>query len=364
MFCPECGTQNPPNAKFCNECGLNLIETLKEISEISEDKENKDKENSEIEDQTANPDNTEDFDETELDKSGQDKSETNHPNIETVNPDDRCIICKTGVMISATHRGSLGIGTKNTLECNNCGAVFEKKGSKYKLTNITDTRQPIWIRYNHQTLTDIEWIRIGNGGVSDQEQQKIDAKNKAIELQKIKAQEQTDLNQFLTGLQNGSINITTSDPSPVILKKDEHLSMVMNNISMQEPRAVRQTRAAYGGPTIRVAKGVSFRMGGAAARSESHEEIKVIDQGSLILTNKRMVFIGSKRTTNIDLKKIMAITAYRDGIESQRENKQKAEYFTGTDKNNITFTVNGRQRNMPINGVVLKAAIEGAITQL
>ncbi len=138
----------------------------------------------------------------------------------------------------------------------------------------------------------------------------------------------------------------------------------MNNISLQEPRSVRQTRAAYGGPTIRVAKGVSFRMGGAAARSESHEEIKVIDQGSLILTNKRMVFIGSKRTTNIDLKKIMAITSYRDGIESQRDNKQKAEYFTGTDKNNMTFTVKGRQRNMPINGVVLKAAIEGAITQL
>lgn len=359
MFCPECGTQNTPNAKFCNKCGVNLIETLKELSEISEDKEDTNMENSEIEDSTKNTDNTENSNET-----APDKSKTNHPNIETDNPEDRCIICKTGIMIPTTHRGSLGIGTKRTLECNNCGAVFEKKGTKYKLTNITDTRQPIWIKYNHQTLTDLEWIRIGNGGVSDQEQQKIDAKNKAIEIQKIKAQEQTDLNQFLTGLQNGSINITTNDPSPVILKKNEHLSMVMNNISLQEPRAVRQTRAAYGGPTIRVAKGVSFRIGGAAARSESHEEIKVIDQGSLILTNKRMVFIGSKRTTNIDLKKIMAITAYRDGIESQRENKQKAEYFTGTDKNNMTFTVNGRRRNMPINGVVLKAAIEGAISQL
>ena len=300
----------------------------------------------------------------ETDKSEPNHPETDNPDNETDNPEDRCIICKTGEMIPTTHKGSLGIGTKSTLECNNCGVVFEKKGTKYKLTNISDTSQPVWIKYNHQTLTDREWIRIGDGGVSDQEQQKINAKNRAIELQKIKAQEQTDLNQFLTGLQNGSLNITTKDTSPVILKKNEHLSMVMNNISLQEPRSVRQTRAAYGGPTIRVAKGVSFRMGGASARSESHEEIKVIDQGSLILTNKRMVFIGSKRTTNIDLKKIMAITAYSDGIESQRENKQKAEYFTGTNKNNMTFTVNGRQRNMPINGVILKAAIEGTITQL
>ena len=366
MFCPECGTQNPPNAKFCNECGINLIETLKELSEIPEDKEDNNLENSEIEDSTLDSDNIENINELVPDHQDieAEESDTKHQDIETENPEDSCIICKTGVMIPTTHKGSLGIGTKITLECNNCGAVFEKKGTKYKLTNISDTSQPVWIKYNHQTLTDLEWIRIGDGGVSDQEQQKIDANNRAIELQKIKAQEQTDLNQFLTGLQNGSINITTKDLSPVILKKNEHLSMVMNNISLQEPRSVRQTRAAYGGPTIRVAKGVSFRMGGAAARSESHEEIKVIDQGSLILTNKRMVFIGSKRTTNIDLKKIMAITAYSDGIESQRENKQKAEYFTGTNKNNLTFTVNGRQRNMPINGVILKAAIEGTITQL
>jgi hypothetical protein len=39
-------------------------------------------------------------------------------------------------------------------------------------------------------------------------------------------------------------------------------------------------------PNLRVAKGVSFRLGGASARSESHDEIRVIDQGSLILTNK------------------------------------------------------------------------------
>ena len=25
MFCPNCGTENPSNAKFCNECGINLL---------------------------------------------------------------------------------------------------------------------------------------------------------------------------------------------------------------------------------------------------------------------------------------------------------------------------------------------------
>jgi uncharacterized membrane protein YvbJ len=25
MFCPNCGTENPSNVKFCNECGNNLL---------------------------------------------------------------------------------------------------------------------------------------------------------------------------------------------------------------------------------------------------------------------------------------------------------------------------------------------------
>ena len=39
-FCPECGTENPPNAKFCYECGIRLSEdtnSAEKIPETSED---------------------------------------------------------------------------------------------------------------------------------------------------------------------------------------------------------------------------------------------------------------------------------------------------------------------------------------
>ena len=155
------------------------------------------------------------------------------------------------------------------------------------------------------------------------------------------------------------------DASSIIIpKRNEKTSMVMNNISLLEPRSIRNTRGGYGGPSIHVAKGVSFRLGAVAAQSESHEELRTIDKGSLILTNKRLIFIGSKRTTNIDLKRILAVKPYKDGIESQRDNKQKTEYFIGTDKTTINFTKNGRHNSIPVNGVVLKAAIMGNIAKL
>ena len=356
MFCPSCGAKNPPNAKFCNECGINLRDALRDLDG-----------NNGTVDQTEPQKSTEDMDpngqtptKSTVD-SDQDHSESDQDD-ET--PKTLCVICKKGNMVSSIHKGTFGFGTRRMLECDNCGATFEQKGEKYKFSSISDNNSPLWIKYGHQTLTEDEWIRIGNGGVSDHEQEIINREQIAQKKQELEKQKEKDVNDFLTNLANGKITITSNNQSPVILKKNENLSIIMDNISLQEPRAVRQTQAAYGGPTIRVAKGVSFRLGGASARSESHEEIRVIDQGKLILTNKRLIFIGSKRTVNIDLKKIMAVQAYRDGIESQRENKQKPEYFTGTDKHSITININNRQSTLPVYGGVLKAAIQGAISQL
>ena len=160
------------------------------------------------------------------------------------------------------------------------------------------------------------------------------------------------------------MNLNPINNPPIILKKNEEANLVLEGISLREPRAVRQTYGGYGGPSFRVAKGVSFRLGSVAARSESHEELRDIDKGTLVLTNKRLIFIGSKRTNNIELKKIIAIEAYKDGIGSQRENKQKTEYFIGTNNSTLTFKINGRSHTVPFIGPILKAAIEGKIKQI
>lgn len=90
------------------------------------------------------------------------------------------------------------------------------------------------------------------------------------------------------------------------------------NISLWESRAVRKTSGGYGGPSFRVAKGVYFRVGGFQAKSESHDELKNIDLGELTLTNKRLVFSGAKRSVNIDIRKIISIEPYSDGIALRR----------------------------------------------
>jgi hypothetical protein len=80
------------------------------------------------------------------------------------------------------------------------------------------------------------------------------------------------------------------DNSPVLLKRKEELQVVLPNMALWEPRSVRQSTGGYGGPSFRVTRGVYGRMGAFKAQSESHEELKAIDQGAFTLTNKRLIF--------------------------------------------------------------------------
>lgn len=337
--CPSCGNINPPQAKFCLECGASLT---------GEKKPSKSKNS---------------LEETpEADKLPEVSPETEDipekpPEAEHIPPTgsetwrEICPACNERPLTPKTYKGILS--TKTFLECDYCGAVFEPSGQNYKFKAIYDISSDFWKRYGRKTLTETEWTRIAHGGISDEEKRILEQKAS-----------QNDLVSFVNQLNAGNVNLSIIPNPPIILRKGEEACVVLSGITLREPRAVRQTRGGYAGPTIRVAKGVSFRMGSVSARSESHEELRNIDQGTLVLTTKRLIFIGSKRTTNIDLPKIISITAYKDGIASQRENKQKTEYFTGTDRHSLTFTINRRTHTVPFTGLIMKAAVEGKIRQI
>lgn len=258
---------------------------------------------------------------------------------------DICPVCKEGKLSPNIQKKVFGLVSENVLECESCNAIFKPGKDGFKLSKVQDKSEITWQEYGNQTLTEREWTNIAQGGISDAKQRDL------------------DIDKWLMNAKTGTIKFKEPD-SPVILKKNERAVLVLSGISLLEPRAVRKTRGAYGGPTIRVAKGVSFRLGGVQATSESHEELRNIDQGVLTLTNKRLIFTGKKRTTNINLGKILAIEPYKDGIGSQRENKQKTEYFVGTNRFNLNISVDGRNYKLPIYGLVLKSIIEGLIKQL
>ncbi len=259
---------------------------------------------------------------------------------------ERCPVCRAGPLEETVSRGFLGLTSREVYACPGCGATFSPEGSgTFRLSGVADRSGPVWKTYGNQTLTGEEWRRIAYGGVSD-------ARQRAL-----------DLDYALEEFQKGFVPDLRVESNAVLLKRGERAVAVIPGVTLKEPRSVRKTYGGGGGPSIRIAKGVYFRTGGFASRSESHEEIKEIDSGTLTLTNRRLVFTGRKRTVNVPLGKIVGMEPYRDAVAINRDGKQRTEYYTGIDNVHLTIHVDGRTHVVPLSGVVFMCMVQGIINK-
>lgn len=106
----------------------------------------------------------------------------------------------------------------------------------------------------------------------------------------------------------------------IALQRNEHCYVFIRNVHWHELRSVRK-RVTYSGyaTSFKVAKGFYLRSGSYKPQSFSTDEMKLIDSGVLYLTNKRIIFTGFKKNSNIKLDKILSITPYTNGVEINKE---------------------------------------------
>jgi hypothetical protein len=157
------------------------------------------------------------------------------------------------------------------------------------------------------------------------------------------------------------IKLICGNAPGVILNDGEELLCVFPGTTLLEPRAVRTWRGRYGGPSFRIAKGVSFRLGESRGTSESHDEMRALDHGTLVITNQRLVFLGSGRTSSVALGKVIDIEAYSDAIRLNRQGKQRVEYFQFSSDLQVPYNKDGKNQSVPLDGRMVKGAIDQAI---
>jgi len=115
--------------------------------------------------------------------------------------------------------------------------------------------------------------------------------------------------------------------NPFLVQNGEKIVLVIPAVGLREPRSIRTTTGGYAGPSFRITKGVYFRVGGFRSTSQSHDELKNIDGGDLIITNQRIFFAGKQRISNALFKKIVSIEPYSDGIVLHKDGRERAQYF-------------------------------------
>ena len=119
------------------------------------------------------------------------------------------------------------------------------------------------------------------------QQAKVDAQQQANEAEEA----ERVLSASLTAAEPFSYASNAVD-LPLDLTAGERVLAVLPGTNLLEVMPLTKRRGSWGGPTIRVAKGLSFRLGSSESTSESNQEIRNVDQGTLVITNERLEFIG------------------------------------------------------------------------
>ncbi len=112
----------------------------------------------------------------------------------------------------------------------------------------------------------------------------------------------------------------------VKLKKDE-IAHFEGNVVWRHLKIRRRRVAGTRSQRVRIAKGVSFKVGNTPGYSEEYQEFQDVDQGKVIITSDRLLFLGGKKNLNVKLSKIMDVENYSDAVKIQRGTVNPTYFF-------------------------------------
>ena len=119
----------------------------------------------------------------------------------------------------------------------------------------------------------------------------------------------------------GTIPEATYDRNglPFNLQKSETLVWLFTDVPYHEEKVRREYVGASQGVSIRVMKGVYYRVGGFKGRPVETAQIEKIDEGLLGITTKHVYFKGARKSFRIPYSKIVSWDPYDDGIGLMRD---------------------------------------------
>jgi hypothetical protein len=118
-------------------------------------------------------------------------------------------------------------------------------------------------------------------------------------------------------------------PCPFVLKeKDEHAIWISRCELMQEDTTSEYV-GVYGGPSVRIASGLWWRVGGARGHKEVHSSIQPIDEmGDFAITTHAVYFGGKRCNFRIPFNKVVKINSYSDSVGICKDTGKEQIFLT------------------------------------
>lgn len=119
---------------------------------------------------------------------------------------------------------------------------------------------------------------------------------------------------------------------PILLAKKEYPIWAYLKVKGYERKTGKEYVGGSRGTSIRVCKGVYYRIGGSKGHSVDYQYTQPLGSGSLIITNKALYFVCQYSTIKVLISKITSVEPFSDGIGIVKDAaKPRPLYFEGFD---------------------------------
>jgi hypothetical protein len=119
---------------------------------------------------------------------------------------------------------------------------------------------------------------------------------------------------------------------PINLQKGEQIVWAFSGSKYLEDKTRRQFVGGSQGVSVRVMKGVYYRVGAFKGQAVEHTERVHIDTGWVVVTNKNIYFAGPRKSVRLPYAKIVSFEPFSDGIGVMRDTATaKAQIFVTGD---------------------------------
>jgi hypothetical protein len=120
----------------------------------------------------------------------------------------------------------------------------------------------------------------------------------------------------LTRISSGMLPVI---PAPPILLKKNEICHGELPVALHEIRTRTVYVGGYQSVSFRIAKGVRYTVGGFR------------DEGTLFITNQRIVFTGTRKAVTYPINKLLGFNRFGNAIQFQKENDAKPKWFVNED---------------------------------
>jgi len=113
--------------------------------------------------------------------------------------------------------------------------------------------------------------------------------------------------------------VTVEGNIPFNLQKSETILWFFNNVQYYEERTRTTYQGSYQGASIRVARGLYYRVGGFRGNPVITAQLVHVATGQVGITQKHIYFAGGNKAFRVPYQKIVSFNPYSDGIAIQRD---------------------------------------------